>query len=245
MAPLTEAEWLACTDPAPMLEFLLASGRASQRKLRLFATASCRLAWALLQDSRLRRAVETSERYADRLAGKEELLAAWWAAHEALGVLGRALAAVSGGRDFPVSKTGEGADGGVSWLGSCGDAANGVVGGTSVDAAHAARAVVARLHWRDLFMGSLLRDVFGTPFRPVQLDPAWLAWRGGAIRNLAGAVYEERDLPSGHLDLIRLAVLADMLEEASCTDADLLAHLRGPGPHVRGCWVVDLVSGRQ
>jgi hypothetical protein len=62
--------------------------------------------------------------------------------------------------------------------------------------------------------------------------------------NLAQALYEERELPSGHLDAARLAVLADMLEEAGCANPRLLGHLRGPGPHVRGCWAVDLVLGQ-
>jgi hypothetical protein len=57
-------------------------------------------------------------------------------------------------------------------------------------------------------------------------------------------VYDERELPSCHLDAARLAVLADMLEEAGCTDPLLLGHLRGPGPHLRGCWAVDLLLGK-
>jgi hypothetical protein len=91
---------------------------------------------------------------------------------------------------------------------------------------------------------ALLHDIFGNPFRPAAVDPAWLAWHGGAIPNLAQTVYEERELPSGHLDAARLAVLADMLEEAGCADAQLLGHLRGPGPHVRGCFAVDLLLGK-
>jgi hypothetical protein len=42
----------------------------------------------------------------------------------------------------------------------------------------------------------------------------------------------------------RMPVLADALEDAGCTDAELLAHLRSPGPHVRGCWAIDLLLGR-
>jgi hypothetical protein len=61
---------------------------------------------------------------------------------------------------------------------------------------------------------------------------------------LAQAAYEQRELPAGTLDMARLAVLADALEDAGCTDADLLSHLRGPGPHVRGCWAVDLILGK-
>ena len=47
------------------------------------------------------------------------------------------------------------------------------------------------------------------------------------------------------LDPDRLAVLADALEEAGCDNADLLSHLRGPGPHVRGCWALDLLLGKE
>jgi hypothetical protein len=88
---------------------------------------------------------------------------------------------------------------------------------------------------------ALLRDIFGNPFRPVTVSPAW---QSPTIVALAQAAYDERDLPAGTLDPARLAVLADALEEAGCTEQTLLDHLRGPGPHVRGCWAVDLVLGK-
>ena len=56
--------------------------------------------------------------------------------------------------------------------------------------------------------------------------------------------YDERLMPSGELDLGRLAVLSDALEEAGCTSAEILTHLRSPGPHVRGCWALDLILGK-
>ena len=65
------------------------------------------------------------------------------------------------------------------------------------------------------------------------------------VLGLAQTAYEERVLPGGHLDPARLAVLADALEEAGCTDAEILDHLRGPGSHVRGCWALDLVLGKE
>ena len=81
----------------------------------------------------------------------------------------------------------------------------------------------------------LLRDIFGNPFRPAAaFDPVWLAWNDATIPRIAQAIYDERrfeDLP----------VLADALEEAGCTNGDILGHCRSDGPHVRGCWVVDLV----
>lgn len=92
---------------------------------------------------------------------------------------------------------------------------------------------------------TLLRDIFGNPFRPVTLDRAWLAWNGHTIPKLAQTIYDERDLPSGHLDAGRLAILADALEEAGCSNVDILSHCRSPAPHVRGCWVVDLLLGKK
>jgi hypothetical protein len=91
---------------------------------------------------------------------------------------------------------------------------------------------------------NLLADIFGNPFRPVILSPAVLTWNDGVVVRLAQAAYEERHLPEGTLDKGRLAVFADALEEAGCTDTDILGHLRGPGPHVRGCWVIDKVLGK-
>ena len=88
----------------------------------------------------------------------------------------------------------------------------------------------------------LIRCLFGSPFRPASIDPAWLA---PLVLDLAAVAFEERILPSGELDPDRLAVLSDALEEAGCDDEDILNHLRDPGPHVRGCWAVDLVLGKE
>ena len=85
----------------------------------------------------------------------------------------------------------------------------------------------------------LLRGIFGTPFRPSPaIQPAWLAWNGVAAIGLARAIYAERrfdDLP----------VLADALEDAGCREDELLDHLRDAGPHARGCFVIDLLKGRE
>jgi hypothetical protein len=82
-----------------------------------------------------------------------------------------------------------------------------------------------------------LRELFN-PFRRRCIDPAWLAWHGGTVRQLAQAIYDERAFD-------RLPVLADALEEAGCDEADLLGHLRGPGPHLLGCWAVDALLGKE
>ena len=81
----------------------------------------------------------------------------------------------------------------------------------------------------------LLRCVFGNPFRPVTFDPAW---RTAEVLRLAEAIYAERAFD-------RLPILADLLEEAGATDAALLAHLRGPGPHALGCHALDAILGKE
>ena len=83
--------------------------------------------------------------------------------------------------------------------------------------------------------GWLLRDIFGNPFRPVAFDPAW---RSEAAVGIARGIYDDRAFE-------RMPILADALQEAGCEHSDILAHCREPGVHVRGCWVVDLVLGKE
>jgi hypothetical protein len=80
----------------------------------------------------------------------------------------------------------------------------------------------------------LLRDIFGNPFRWVGFNPAW---RTDTAVALARQLYESRDFSA-------MPILADTLQDAGCDDTEILGHCRGPGPHVRGCWVVDRVLGR-
>lgn len=89
---------------------------------------------------------------------------------------------------------------------------------------------------------NIVRDVFPNPFRVAVLGPTH---RTPAVSSLAQAAYDERDLPSGHINPARLAVLSDALEESGCADGDLLSHLRASGPHIRGCWALDLILGKQ
>jgi hypothetical protein len=209
---MTEAEWLACEDPAPMLEWL--RGKVSDRQLRLLACACCRRLWHLLTDQRSRQAVEVVERYVDKQATAEQL-------HEA------AIGAAHGADDTH----GEGAD-----------VADTVADLTSRNAWEGARAAATMLPMlypaeRPL-QANIFRDIIGNPFRPATVDPSWLAWNGGTVPKLVQAIYDDRAFD-------RLPILADALEDAGCTDPDILAHCRGPGPHARGCWVVDLLLGKE
>lgn len=82
---------------------------------------------------------------------------------------------------------------------------------------------------------AFLRDIFGNPFRPTTLDQSWLT---STVTALAHAIYQERAFD-------RLPILADALEDAGCTNQEILAHCRGPGPHARGCWAVDLLLKKE
>jgi hypothetical protein len=233
---MTEAEWQACTDPGKMLDFL--RGKASDRKLRLFGCATCRRVWDHLRD-RDRRPVEASERFADDSVSSEEFRAALrepgseveqWNAKDAymywcpVGALLSEQPERAWERMRPIPMDPDG-----PWPQLLdvltehrpGDRAR-------YDAIHA----------------ELLREIVAHPFRTAAIDPAWLAWNGGTAARLAQGAYEERRLPSGLLDNARLAVLADALEEAGCSDCQILGHLRSGGEHVRGCFVVDALLGK-
>jgi hypothetical protein len=224
---MTEKEWLKCTEPQKMLEFL--RGKASDRKLRLFAVACCRRIWPLLPYEN-RKAVEVVERFVDGQASAKELVATggWFGwvtqtttlAVDSASFTSRAVAseaALAAGRSVKHDDV-----------------------AAAYTTAWAAAEATARIS-----QAEFLRDIFGPlPFRDVALGRAFPTWQDATVVRLAQAAYEERQMPEGVLDKGRLAVLADALEEAGCTDADILNHLRCPGPHVRCCWPVDLCLGK-
>jgi hypothetical protein len=119
-------------------------------------------------------------------------------------------------------------------------------GGIDDPERHAARTIRDALDgWPDVYgltlslrpslePAAVIRDIFGNPFRPVTTDSSWLTT---TVVSLAGAIYHDRAWD-------RLPILADALEDAGGDNPDILAHCRGEGPHVRGCWVVDLVLGK-
>jgi hypothetical protein len=249
---MKEEQWLSCTSPDRMLRFL--AGKVSDRKLRLFVCACCRRLWPLLTDERSREAVEVAERYADGLATAGQLRAAEAAAaacaQEANAACTRdasrtppwaADAAYRAAFDPTASEDAAYANA-VVGSGRCFMAAGSRDeywrAGKNREAARARRAeATMQCH--------LLRDLCGPVlFRPVAIAPSALAWNDGTIPLLARAAYEERCLPDGALDSTRLAVLADALEESGFADTAFLSHLRGPGPHVRGCHVVDAILGK-
>jgi hypothetical protein len=232
--PVTEAEWLAATDPEPMLKSL--RGKVSDRKLRLFAAACCRLLWPTLRDDRSRKAVEAAEGFADGLVN-EKMLAA--ASKKANRVWGAAVDGLSGFTDAETDAAEAAEYVALTYDGTY---------SAAFSVAHIVASAARFLGTKAAITGEqcrLLRDISAPPAgASPRFDPAVLPREDGTAARLARAAYNDRHLPEGTLDPSRLALLADALEDAGCTDADLLCHLRSPGPHVRGCWAVDLVLGK-
>jgi hypothetical protein len=245
---MTEAEWLGCTDPTLILEFL--RNKASDRKLRLFAVACCRRIWHLLEDERSRRAVEAAESFADDLLSVIELRLARAAALEALNDVRAANAIILSdfydaspateeiGYIVAAELLFEGTLRFDAILGAANGAADhGIAAAESgTDAPQVIWDNGLRNEWGR--QCDLLRDIFGTPFRSVAIEPFWLAWNDGTVVKLAQSIYEDRAFD-------RLPILADALEDAGCREPHIVGHCRGSGPHCRGCWVVDLLLGKE
>jgi hypothetical protein len=222
---MTEREWLGKFDSDLCLEACrwLVEAKRNHRKLRLWSCACCRRLGELLTDPRSWNAIEVAERKADGLADKDEMQKA----RKAAALVPRVRQKLRG---TP-----------AEWAAS---AAHFLLNPCAADFSQTAaiRASIARAEsgattreTEDRVQFELLRDVFGNPFRPLTFHPSW---RTSAVVALAQASYDERTFD-------RLPILADALEEAGCTNSDILAHCRGTGPHARGCWVVDLVLGKK
>jgi hypothetical protein len=215
----TEARWLACTDALKLWRMLRVP---DDRLLRLYICACCRRFWHLLIDERSRHAVETCELFLDDRVSRQAYWSAWDAA-----------ATVCAERE---------ADGLTGWP------FRRTTRAARIAAAVAQRRsrpygmlrdalLLATRHCHRGVLAAIGHCIYGNPFRPTVLDPAWLRWRDGTVGKMARTAYEERLLPSG--ELAGLAILADALEDDGCSDEAMLMHLRDVGPHLRGCWVVD------
>ena len=234
---MTEAEWRAGRDFDGMLE-VLRHHHISDRRCRLFACACCRHAGHLIADASVWSLLERSEEYVEGLlahAEVEELRAAEEARRPSV---------------RPFSR--------MAMLGACLDIARYAIPSPhALSIAHEVssqivgalctedyeergghRDPVGRFILSDLGRDAqalLLQDIMGNPFRPVTFSPSW---RTDTAVALAAGMYEFRDFSP-------MPVLADALQDAECDSAEVLDHCRAPGPHVRGCWVVDAVLSKQ
>jgi len=214
---MTEQRWLRARDYHELLEWV--RPRTSARKKRLLTVAACRL--APLDEHAWLAAMDVVERYAEGRASREEMLRAR-----------RQLRWVDRGPQPPPNL---GAAMTATYLSNseCCNAVSFInpetitVGGRRWD-------------WRryQSEIAELIREVIGNPFRPSAIDPAWLAFGGGQVVRLAEGIYEERAFD-------RMPVLGDALEDAGCSDGAILGHCREKRRHVRGCWALDLVLGKE
>jgi hypothetical protein len=217
---LTEAQWLSVTYIHPLLGHLVEERKfhrtnLGRRKLRLFGCASCRLIWDLLPKDPCQNAVEIAERYADGLATKQDLQEACSNARNFLR------------EDFDQTEL-YAIHATVSVTDSA--AKKSISAGLVVSFA-------SHLGWTQdskLFC-DLLREIFGNPFRPLSIKSSWLT---SHVKDLAKTIYEERDFD-------RMPILADALIDAGCNEEEILTHCHSTQKHVRGCWVVDLLLGKQ
>jgi hypothetical protein len=163
---MTKEEWLACTDPKAMLDFL--GDSASDGKLRLFAVACCRRIWPLVADTKSRQAVEISEQYADDRASDEELEAA-------------SKDAASVGIGFGIQFSAANAAHFASRPGR-----------VAADrcAMYAARAVPDSDE--RVAQARLVRCLWGDPFRKPRAHTAFLPWNTSSAVNLAQSIYDAR-----------------------------------------------------
>jgi len=188
-AGMSEQEWLECTDPQLMLASL--EGKSSNRKLRFFACACCRRIWDMIVEADCQRAIEISEQYADSKATEQE-------AHDAM------VAAAC------CTLENEQIDGFVGYLDD--QAMTAVLNALGLNAKPryaAEMAATVRFQKKEQETGAqthLLRDIFGNPFRPVELNPRWLT---PDVTGVAQAIYEERAFD-------RMPILGDALMDAGC-----------------------------
>lgn len=261
---MTEQEWLNCRETGPMLRYLELEKVPTCRKLRLFGLACCRRIEHLLIHQPSRECLDLAERYGDKLANATDLQTCHGKSSAFFQHLGTA--------DNRMESATKCAYTAADWLSIEDERFHSEDGYRAAAASYIARAAADAVfyatcdsentdelwnqrHFEGLPTSAdsiwaaeeeaqckLLRDIIGDPFRPVSLDRSCL---DPAVTIVAALAYEERALPSGEIDAVRLAGLADLLQQGGRGDAEILNHLRGPGPHVRGCWAVDLLLGKE
>jgi mannitol/fructose-specific phosphotransferase system IIA component (Ntr-type) len=229
-------DWLTCTDPIAMIGRLINAGRAAERKARLFSCACCRRLWDLLRDEPDRRAVGVAERFADGLASAAELRLV----REALEDLGW----VREGHVGLLWVAGWYADPYGGAQANAGDPDSPAVLALATVLERAEAILDLCLPWATalglppMAQAELLREVFPAPDSTGLVQPGWLAWNGGCVARLARGIREDQAFD-------RLPILGDALLDAGCDNEQVLAHCRAGRTHVRGCWLLDLLTDEE
>ena len=206
---MIESEWLSCIEPTAMLAFLRATRTDSERKLRLFAVACFRRLAHVLPDDKQREGIDTLQQMAEGTATSEmQRRASVFTRHGIIGQFGedKHFAATMLYRAL-VSRD------------AAGHAVSAISGVTEGSLGPAE-------------CSHLLREIVGNPFRPVVIQPHWLAWEDGIVVSMAREIEEAQRFAE-------LPYLADALMDAGCDAEPLLRHLRQREGHIRGCWALD------
>jgi hypothetical protein len=236
---MTETEWATCDRAWPMLEYL--DGQVSDRKVMLFSVACLRRIWHLLTDDRSRTLVDATERFVDDPVPDEWCRAyeTFYAAYEAGelkdGVLGNTHEAVENAAHRGIMAALTVAIRAADAVGFVAGAAVPVATPDECSPREKTAAWEGAAKAEQVIQARLLRDIIGNPFRPCRLDRSRLTPQ---VVQLAEAIYDERAFD-------RLPELAQALDEAACAEQAILEHCRQPGPHVRGCWVLDLLVAKE
>ncbi len=201
-----------------LVEADLDSGKG-YRQWRLFLCGVARRVVHLTGRRTAAEVVEAAELYADGVIDYETLRLRADVNYDPTYWNDRANPAIAANNVVQFTSYRDGDNHTFNWVAQAIDEAASAVGNVEVE--HAVQA-------------QLFKDVFGNPFQPPTFDPSW---RTSTAAALASAMYESRNFDA-------MPILADALEDAGCDSTDVLAHCRGDGPHVRGCWVVDLVLGK-
>jgi len=212
----------------------------TDRKARLFAVAACRRISPLLTDERSRRAVIMAEVEADGLLvtlEEQNAAALAWVSSRDAWIIARqdapkaAATSAAGAAFFSILTSAWQAAMRIAGPAAAAEAK--ALAGNAKTRAERKKAQAAARRATNRAQCVLLRCIFN-PFRPfTPLDPAVLPPQ---VVTLAKSIYDFRSFD-------RLPELASRLEAGGCTDALPLDHLRGAGPHVRGCFALDLILG--
>ena len=230
IAFMNKTEWKDCNSPWKMLEFIEA--RACDRKLQLFVVACCRRALFVGADPLNHELIERTERFADGLLSTKEFCNF---RNEVKKLLTDNSDADPEDRSHFLTVAILNAKGGGSAKFASRIAARSIAGLTN---ARRSEQCFSSLRDEEIHQCDLLRDIFGDPNRPFRFDPVWLSNMASDSRKLAREIYD-----TGCFENITL--LANILERDGCHDQMVLEHCRSPGPHVRGCWVVDALIGHE
>jgi hypothetical protein len=232
---MTEEEWLTATDPVPMV-WLIRKKQGIARRQRLVACACYRASWEMVGDKQFDWVIEFGERFADGEFDSDAALATLEKASERARAhvnpqsleelhmfdrMIRTVTCVSPHSNVPLA----------------------FLVPEEPTSLKRIRNVIRswfrtpdREEPKPPIWCHLIRDIFGNPFRPISFLPEW---RTSTVLALAQGIYEERAID-------RMPILADALQDCGCDNEDILNHCRDEkATHVRGCWVVDLVLGKE